>query len=276
MKDETFYVALFTDSDRTERLEGFDVQKISIVNGSSGKVIIEGIPSGTYYIGETDADGTLIEEGEMSDGTGFKPVFDSYEVEIPENGTEGVKFSFKNVITDPPKTADIIVNKKLVDQETGKDVLLTGKYTVFVALFSDEDYLVRVSEIKEIVIDGTSSGTATFKDVDEGTYYISETNADGTAIGGGTIGNTTQYEAYYTEGKKITVTGENETEKITFENVFDPSEPPEPEPPTPTPPTPPAPSTGDPSVNYLNTYVVLALISLGVIINVVVRLKKKS
>lgn len=60
VKNKTFYVALFDDAELTEPAEG--PKSVTITNSSSGKIEFTGLQSGTYYIAQTDSEGTFLEE----------------------------------------------------------------------------------------------------------------------------------------------------------------------------------------------------------------------
>ena len=265
--EETFYIALFSDSDRTRRVADIPVQELKISDSSSGKIMIEGIPAGTYYVGETDRNGKLLTEGTLSDGSRFEPKYGNYTVTIASDGGGGATYSFTNIIIEDPNTADIIVTKKLVDKDTGKDVNVEGKYSVYVALFKDEAHTMRVSGIERIDISGTSSGTAVFKDVEEGTYYVGETDANGNKLVAAVLSPAVGFVAEYSEGDKVEIKGDTEKAEVTFTNQF--TTPPEdPEDP---------PKTGDTNINWFNTWVVSGLLLAAAVIDLIEsRIAKRS
>ena len=265
--EETFYIALFSDRDRTERVADIPVQELKISDSSSGKIMIEGIPAGTYYVGETDRNGKLLTEGTLSDGSRFEPEYGNYTVTIASDGGGGATYSFTNIIIEDPNTADIIVTKKLVDKDTGKDVNVEGKYSVYVALFKDEAHTMRVSGIERIDISGTSSGTAVFKDVEEGTYYVGETDANGNKLVAAVLSPAVGFVAEYSEGDKVEIKGDTEKAEVTFTNQF--TTPPEdPEDP---------PKTGDTNINWFNTWVVSGLLLAAAVIDLIKsRIAKRS
>ncbi len=262
--NETFYFALFSDEARTQRIENIDIQQLTIKNASSNKVILEGLPNGTYYIGETDANGRLLEKGKLSDGTEFIPDYgDGFSFEVTDDSDSGVELTINNVI-DKPTSGEVTVTKKLVDDETGGPVTVKGKYTVHAALFSDKECTVRVSGIQSITIDGNSSSSTTFKDIPEGTYYVAETDADGKKLNHGSLADVIGFKVEYS-GNKVTVkSGGQASAEIT--NIFTTKKnPPAENPPRKTPPQS-VPNTGDNT--HINLWILMLMISTGAAINI--------
>ena len=57
--DDTFYFALFVDSDLTMMADA-GVQELKLTNSSRGTVVFENLPYGVYYLAETDEDGVPV------------------------------------------------------------------------------------------------------------------------------------------------------------------------------------------------------------------------
>ena len=55
-------------------------------------------------------------------------------------------------------------------------------YTFYAALFSDQRYLNRVTDIMELNMNGNAATIAVFDNLEAGTYYLAETDKDGKAI----------------------------------------------------------------------------------------------
>lgn len=64
IKNKTFYVTLFKDKDFTDKVKGPNT--IQLTNAHSGTTEFSGLQSGTYYVAQTDAQGTYLEEDGVS------------------------------------------------------------------------------------------------------------------------------------------------------------------------------------------------------------------
>ena len=97
--DATFYVALFADEARTERVSA--VKPLDFKNQSVSEIVFENLEAGTYYVGETDADGNLLEIGFV--GTvGYEPVYSGGYVVKLERDTSVGQITFDNLFYDLP------------------------------------------------------------------------------------------------------------------------------------------------------------------------------
>lgn len=78
----TYYVALFADKNKTQRVS--DVKTIAIRKGyKSASVVFQKLPNGTYYVGETDEYGNLV--GEVQDAS---LATDEFYAEYVYSGTQ--------------------------------------------------------------------------------------------------------------------------------------------------------------------------------------------
>ena len=97
-KNATFYVALFADEARTLRVTG--VKKLRFRGTDSESVTFDNLEPGTYYLGETSSDGTLIVGGTLEDGRHYTVSYiDGTSASVSEEGI-GVTRVFRNVF-DP-------------------------------------------------------------------------------------------------------------------------------------------------------------------------------
>ena len=63
----TFYFALFTDAAKTQRFADAGVKAVTLTQSDIyATVDFDGLPAGTYYVGETDANGNLLSAGGSS------------------------------------------------------------------------------------------------------------------------------------------------------------------------------------------------------------------
>ncbi len=125
--------------------------------------------------------------------------------------------SFENRYTERVQSS-IHVTKHLTSNGAG---LIPTDQTFYTALFSDEELQHRVSDVKALVFQNTSSSTVTFDDLATGTtYYVAETDISGTAIPSGLLPTGELYEAVFPNGNKVQL-GENGGEvEFYFENAF--------------------------------------------------------
>ena len=185
-RSSIFYVALFADEARTERVS--DVAAITFINAKSAEVIFDGLDlEQTYYLGETDALGTLVEKGRIGT-TAYTPDYGTtYEVLLTEEEAEQ-EYTFKNVFNTAPEeekyTGELTVTKKVM--------LGTVPYkierTFYAAVFADAEYTERVGDVIELKLDGTSEVSVTIP-VEIGSssssyvsYYVAETDENGEVL----------------------------------------------------------------------------------------------
>ena len=116
-------------------------------------------------------------------------------------------------------SASIAVTKKLTYIGEG---LAAKDQTFYVALYSDKECTLRVSDVKALVFKNADASTVVFSEnIKAGkTYYIAECTQDGTAQTIGALADGTVYEAVFGNGNSTTVTEVNGTTTVSFENVF--------------------------------------------------------
>lgn len=175
--NRTFYVALFSDADCTQKVS--NVKELKCEGAWSAYTVFEHLKDGTYYVAETDEDGNKLESSEVC--------------KIEGNGT-------KCEITPTQKTAYAVIENQLLIPEDDflntlhnltvtKNVTLDGeqiseKYsgTFYVSLFTDPYYTNRTGDVKELQIQNGKSTSVSFTDLADGTYYVAETDKDGNPV----------------------------------------------------------------------------------------------
>ena len=175
--NRTFYVALFSDADCTQKVS--NVKELKCEGAWSAYTVFEHLKDGTYYVAETDEDGNKLESSEAC--------------KIEGNGT-------KCEINPTQKTAYAVIENQLLIPEDDflntlhnltvtKNVTLDGeqiseKYsgTFYVSLFTDPYYTNRTGDVKELQIQNGKSTSVSFTDLADGTYYVAETDKDGNPV----------------------------------------------------------------------------------------------
>ena len=114
--------------------------------------------------------------------------------------------------------ASVEVTKSL--KETDGNLMAIDQI-FYVALYSDEAYEQRVSEVKEIVFKNNSVSSVKFTDLEVNQkYYVAECDAEGKAQTKGALADGTVYQARFNDGNSVTVTEPNGTQTVYFDNVF--------------------------------------------------------
>lgn len=186
-ENAVYYVALFADEDRTQRVSA--VVPITIRNGIRGTAVFDNLePDRVYYMGETDESGELL-ESTADDKRVFMPSYDTYEIKLTEEHPEGV-LAFENTYYDLPDGhyygGELTVTKNTLK---GTEEYNTTD-TFYAAIFTDPAHTERLEGVDVLVLsmDGGCS-TSLIVEVPIGedpngsvTYYVTETDQYGTPI----------------------------------------------------------------------------------------------
>ncbi len=182
VEDALFYVALFADAERQNRIS--DVETLHCQHGSSTSVTFDNLEVGRkYYVGETDAFGNHIESGLYEDCL-FVPEYpDGYEISLTE-GQEG-SIVLRNVFHEIPHgyyyEGELTITKKVL-----KGSVPYGIDQVFyAAVYTDKNYTEQYGELIMLDMDGADTLSVTVPvslgaapDV-EVVYYVAETDKNG-------------------------------------------------------------------------------------------------
>lgn len=171
----TYYAALYADGKRTKKVS--DVKEIT-VNGLSGTAAFGRLENGTYYLGETDQYGNVVES---SDSCTVKYT-NAGKLQIKGNATAEIQ----NVYSELPRgyryTATLTITKKL--QSSSGEAEAASK-TFYAGIYRTQDYsdtptiipitlnnASEASERRRILLPGS----------DDLNYYIAEVNEQGQRI----------------------------------------------------------------------------------------------
>ena len=193
--DATYYVALYSDPDCTQRVS--DVMALNYKNASVSTVTFTGLKKGqTYYVGECEADGTSYLANVNADGTLYTVDFsDGNTVEITNNdGSKTIYFDnqFEKVPDGYYKEGELNITKKLV----GGDGKAKNSSEIFYAgIFSDADFTQLSPDVSDNIVPldlaGGSEVTAQVKvSIPEGgsiTLYVTEVDSEGNPVAGAAV-----------------------------------------------------------------------------------------
>ena len=90
------------------------------------------------------------------------------------------------------------------------------RYTYYAALFADKARTQKVSDVKEITVSGLS-GSASFSNLEKGTYYLAETDEYGNVLSASDI-HGTECKIEYSDGGKISVSASSA--QAVIKNVY--------------------------------------------------------
>ena len=194
-RNQTFYVALYSDKECTQRVS--DVKALVFKNADASTVVFsENIKAGkTYYIAECTQDGTSQTIGALADGTVYEAVFgNGNSTTVTEaNGTTTV--SFENVFSSfPPdgfyKQGQLTITKKVLGADGGTR---NSSEVFYAGIFDDaahtqlsqqvEQNIIKLDmdggyEVSEIINVGLAQSGAKV------TLYVTETDSNGKPIAG--------------------------------------------------------------------------------------------
>lgn len=222
-QDVSFYVALFSDAERTHRVS--DVKEIKFHNSAVNSVTFENLGAGTYYAGETNAEGVALNSG-LIDDVIFAPEYNS-EAEFTFEGRSGegateIRNMFMDIPTGYYVSGQLTVTKK---------VLLGGEPhksddTFYARVFKNAELTEPLNEyVIEIPMGGEDEASVTVYDLPIGetidssaTYYVAETDEKGNPIDPDSV---TEY-TISVDHSEFTLNAQNSHQQVTITNDFVP------------------------------------------------------
>ena len=194
-RNQTFYVALYSDKECTQRVS--DVKALVFKNADASTVVFsENIKAGkTYYIAECTQDGTSQTIGALADGTVYEAVFGNGNSTTVTEADGTTTVSFENVFSSfPPdgfyKQGQLTITKKVLGADGGTR---NSNEVFYAGIFDDaahtqlsqqvEQNIIKLDmdggyEVSEIINVGLAQAGAKV------TLYVTETDSNGKPIAG--------------------------------------------------------------------------------------------
>lgn len=218
-KDTVFYVALFSDAERTQRVS--DVKPLIFKNQSTTTAVFEKLEAGIYYVGETDAYGNLI-DANAEDALFIPQYIDGYVAEITSTVFE-VSKSINNRFPTLPEgyyyEGTLNITKKVLK---GTEAWATDN-VYYAGVFTDAACTQKATDPIKLAMNGSSETTAKVT-VPLGedpktvvTYYVAETDENGVVLQNG---NSIPFTISI-DGSKAELSGEYNTKNVTITNTYD-------------------------------------------------------
>ena len=190
--DATYYVALYSDADCTQRVS--DVLALNFKNASASTVTFTGLEKGqTYYVGECEADGTCYLANICADGTMYMVDFSDGNAVTVDNADGSTTVYFDNQFEKIPdgyyKEAELNITKKLV----GSDGKAKNSNEIFYAgIFADEGFTQLSTDVSQNIVPldlaGGSEATAlvnvALPESGSITLYVTEVDSNGKPVAG--------------------------------------------------------------------------------------------
>ena len=190
--DATYYVALYSDADCTQRVS--DVLALNFKNASASTVTFTGLEKGqTYYVGECEADGTCYLANICADGTMYMVDFSDGNAVTVDNADGSTTVYFDNQFENIPdgyyKEAELNITKKLV----GSDGKAKNSNEIFYAgIFADEGFTQLSTDVSQNIVPldlaGGSEATAlvnvALPESGSITLYVTEVDSNGKPVAG--------------------------------------------------------------------------------------------
>lgn len=189
-KDYTTYIGIFTDPAGEHPYGGAYLQTVQIHNGSSGSVSFTGLPKGTYYIFETDANGTPIAYDDFQTGDigSFICTVEDGDATVNVKSKSDNSVTLNNVYYDFPDgfayNGTINITKNVIKDGESADV----DDTFYAGIFTKDangTYVLLNGMVYELLQNDTITVDVPLGGEDGSepvTYYVMETDETGTPI----------------------------------------------------------------------------------------------
>ncbi len=185
--EAVYYVALYSDAAREHRVS--NVKKIEFRDSTTSSVLFNNLGLGTYYVGETDENGTKLVSKKVNDRLVFYPEYGAEAAFTFEGSTtEGVA-EFTNVYVELPAGFYLSGRLTVTKRFLVGGVAAASNDTYYARVFSDKALTKPASDVLALSLGGSSSASITVTDLPIGetldssaTYYVVETDVNGTPL----------------------------------------------------------------------------------------------
>lgn len=194
-RNQTFYVALYSDKECTQRVS--DVKALVFKNADASTVVFsENIKAGkTYYIAECTQDGTSQTIGALADGTVYEAVFGNGNSTTVTEADGTTTVSFENVFSSfPPdgfyKQGQLTITKKVLGADGGTR---NSNEVFYAGIFDDAAHTQLSQQVEQNIIKlDMDGGYEVSETINVGlaqsgakvTLYVTETDSNGKPIAG--------------------------------------------------------------------------------------------
>jgi pilin isopeptide linkage protein len=189
-QDSSFYVALFEDEDCTKRVS--NIETLEFINGSASVVEFENLEiNKTYYVSETDANGTAISRGTLETGEIYMADYDSGQA-ITVKAGETAELSFENEFFTLPDGFYLIGEVTIRKQVLSADgEAKNSDETFYAGIFEDSSFETLAGGVSQNIValnmDGNSEVSTTIEvelpDSGDITLYVTEVDENGIPVG---------------------------------------------------------------------------------------------
>jgi pilin isopeptide linkage protein len=228
--DQTFYVALFADENRTERVS--DIKALKYVHASAATVEFTGLEAGqTYYISEVDENGEPLDVGTVEEVV-FVPEYENGNQMIKTPASGGiVAVVFNNDFTSIPagfsKEAKLKLTKNVLDSDGSEK---NSNEVFYAGIFDDPEFktLTKHTQTPIVALNlaGQSSVSKTiqieFDPGDSYQLYVTEVNEKGEPVSGDNTFGYDVFVEYDSDEEFVTVSEEHRSAEVTITNTENP------------------------------------------------------
>ncbi len=180
----------------------------SFTTGNEVETLTNKLAAGSYVLTELIAPGGYSNTSDVA----FK-VKDGQTTEVVMRNASYGKSAHKLMVSMQVYVGDAQVYAK---DTTSGTYAKEKRYTYYAALFADKARTQKVSDVKEITVSGLS-GSASFSNLEKGTYYLTETDEYGNVLSASDI-HGTECKIEYSDGGKVSVSASSA--QAVIKNVY--------------------------------------------------------
>ena len=180
----------------------------SFTTGNEVETLTNKLAAGSYVLTELTAPGGYSNTKDVA----FE-VKDGQTTEVVMRNASYGKSAHKLTVSMQVYVGDAQVYAK---DTTSGTYAKEKRYTYYAALFADKARTQKVSDVKEITVSGLS-GSASFSNLEKGTYYLAETDEYGNVLSASDI-HGTECKIEYSDGGKVSVSASSA--QAVIKNVY--------------------------------------------------------